>query len=327
MALTSRQLRGSARLDEAAANRKRALLPGESGEAVAKLQRGLMDYFGQNMPITVRKNGTADGIYGQETVQWVMSFQTQSGLKNDGLAGPDTLGRLDTLLDRGHPAPVQPVGPFGPDVPDSPFKQGVTDPPYFPDAGAGPWGSKPATLEMQTKKALIQNNAGALTLIAGVDATKHMLHYLGNSGSDLTIDFRGMVNDVQTVGDEMTGTIMDAQAFCEQLQPGSYFIISKATTPRMVHKWQSENWFLAVGGYHTWGKGKVVVEDRGSGRGYRMDFEYKFRDRYNWDDNEKKVTILGQEIHNRDVGEFHREGIAKEFDMFGSVTKLVEWTT
>ena len=39
-----------------------------------------------------------DGIFGVETAATVVSFQRANGLKADGLVGPKTLERLETLL-------------------------------------------------------------------------------------------------------------------------------------------------------------------------------------------------------------------------------------
>ena len=60
------------------------------------------------------------------------------------------------------------------------------------------------------------------------------------------------------------------------------------------------------------------------GRFDRNTHEYKFYDRYNWDMG-KKVTILGVTVTDQFMGEFHRQGLAKEFDMRGSVKKTVTW--
>jgi peptidoglycan hydrolase-like protein with peptidoglycan-binding domain len=66
---------------------------GESGDAVSALQHRLSD-LGYWL-------GEADGTYGQLTRQAVMAFQKYEGLGRDGVAGPDTQGRLATAR---HPA-------------------------------------------------------------------------------------------------------------------------------------------------------------------------------------------------------------------------------
>jgi peptidoglycan hydrolase-like protein with peptidoglycan-binding domain len=59
---------------------------GESGDAVQALQQRLTD-LGYWL-------GSPDGSYGQLTRQAVMAFQKAEGLGRDGVAGPDTQGRL-----------------------------------------------------------------------------------------------------------------------------------------------------------------------------------------------------------------------------------------
>lgn len=97
MVLRSARFANQPRLEKAAANSP-PLRKGESGDAVARLQLALID-VGFTMPITT-KSGTRppDGIYGDETVKTVGKFQLQQKLSNDGIAGHDTLTRLDQLL-------------------------------------------------------------------------------------------------------------------------------------------------------------------------------------------------------------------------------------
>jgi Putative peptidoglycan binding domain/L,D-transpeptidase catalytic domain len=64
------------------------LQPGESGPAVQSLQERLsaLGYW----------SGTPDSQYGDLTRQAVLAFQKAEGLGRDGIAGPETLGRLET---------------------------------------------------------------------------------------------------------------------------------------------------------------------------------------------------------------------------------------
>ncbi len=81
-----------------------------------------------------------------------------------------------------------------------------------------------------------------------------------------------------------------------------------------------------MGGYSPWGKGlATITKDGNSQRVYELDFEYKFFDRYNWDGG-KSVTIFGQTITDAFMGRFHREGLAQEFNMYGSTERKVKWT-
>jgi peptidoglycan hydrolase-like protein with peptidoglycan-binding domain len=79
--------------------------PGSRGAGVAAVQQGLID-LGFAMPISVRRFGVPDGIYGPETTDTVRSFQRQQNLVPDGVVGAKTMARLDALLPLPHSAPT-----------------------------------------------------------------------------------------------------------------------------------------------------------------------------------------------------------------------------
>src|SRR3954468_21382355 len=97
MVLRSVRFANQPRLEKAAVNSP-PLRKGETRDGVARLQSALID-VGFTMPITT-KSGTRppDGVYGNETARTVGKFQLQQKLSNDGIAGHDTLTRLDQLL-------------------------------------------------------------------------------------------------------------------------------------------------------------------------------------------------------------------------------------
>jgi peptidoglycan hydrolase-like protein with peptidoglycan-binding domain len=96
MAFTSLRLRHDKRL-RAAATFGPPLRQGEISEGVEILQQALVD-LGFRMPISTRATGFLDGIYGDETVAVVTMFQARNGLQRDGVAGKNTLRRLDALI-------------------------------------------------------------------------------------------------------------------------------------------------------------------------------------------------------------------------------------
>lgn len=71
---------------------------GRTDPAVAKMQQGMID-DGFNMPISTRKTGSPDGIFGPETYKTVRRFQKKHTLKVDGVAGRQTIGKLDELAE------------------------------------------------------------------------------------------------------------------------------------------------------------------------------------------------------------------------------------
>lgn len=81
---------------EAAYDNNPPIKRGARGEAVGKVQQALID-DGFDMPISTRKTGAPDGIFGRETFRVVKQFQGKYGLKQDGIVGRETLGKMDQL--------------------------------------------------------------------------------------------------------------------------------------------------------------------------------------------------------------------------------------
>jgi nucleoid-associated protein YgaU len=228
-----------------------------------------------------------------------------------------------------------------------------TQPPYLkPDPGAGAWNSKTATLEMKALKEALQNSItqGLAAHFGGQDAVDHIQHYLGNSGSTLTIKFQKMINEVKLAKQAHDAQVEAAKKFIESLPPGTHqFTSDTGSLNHAIGKADSVNWFFAVGSYTTWGAGTAKITPIGPGKvKYGMDYELHFFDRYNWDGG-KHVTIPipgyaklpkivqdqidklpnvnnGQlKVTDHFMGEFHRMGLAKEFDMVATIKTHIDW--
>ncbi|MCL6571775.1 MAG: peptidoglycan-binding protein, partial [Bacillus sp. (in: Bacteria)] len=78
------------------------LKEGSKGAAVKKLQEDLIK-ADEKLP-----RFGADGDFGEETSNAVKAFQARRGLTVDGIAGPNTLAKLEEVL-KPKPAPVQPA--------------------------------------------------------------------------------------------------------------------------------------------------------------------------------------------------------------------------
>jgi peptidoglycan hydrolase-like protein with peptidoglycan-binding domain len=82
----------------AAANNAPPLRDGARGEGVAILQQALID-LGFEMPASTAGGWKPpDGIYGRETTKTVAAFQMINRLLADGIAGRQTLQRLEERL-------------------------------------------------------------------------------------------------------------------------------------------------------------------------------------------------------------------------------------
>ena len=206
------------------------------------------------------------------------------------------------------------------------FVPGQTDPPVTRDAGAGRWNSEPQTIEMILKRAAILDILPTAAVIVGDDAAKHMLHFLMNTGTAYTIDFEDMIDEVPLTSKYLGVEIDLAKQYVETLPPGTHYFTSSKIMPNLyATKAESYNWYFAIGGYSAWGKGAATVSNLAGRPSYKMNFEYKFFDRYNWDGG-KKTSLFGIEITDEAMARFHREGLAQEFDCWGSVRRNVVWT-
>lgn len=306
---------------------------GERGPPVSILQGALLD-LGYKLPQSIHgKPGQPDGIFGGETTQVLRKFQSDNKLQPDGAAGRDTLECLDALLvakfgvPQPSPAVLPPVMPVA-TVIDRNYRLGVGDPVIAPDPGAGPFNTTPAQASMWSlKQAILEilppRGFSAVAFI-GWDAAMNMKHYLDASGRVLAIDLEGMVASGATATARFKNEVRQAQLFVEKLPVGSHVFTSSTAESAYNFKHENTNWYFAVGGYSTWGKGSATVRNNAAGKECEMQFEYRFYDRYNWD-NGKAVTIAGITITDRFMGEFHRQGLAREFDMVGSIKRVFRW--
>lgn len=300
---------------------------GSHGNHVRLLQGSLID-LGAKMPRSTRATGRPDGIFGYETRLAVQAFQllhvSDFKLSSDGVAGRDTLLCLDKLMLKSQSANVSKPGfnmfphPFSKE-----YMPGTGDPALQSDPGAGKWNSQPKTMLAQAQLAGIFSVMPAANFIIGDDAVKHLWHYFGNSGSPLRIDAEGMVKEVPSAWKVYEAEVAQAKDFAERLPPGQHHIASKKTNAGYNQQSENKNWFFAVGGYVAWGKGLADIPP-GPDSLLSLDFEYHVFDRYNWD-NGKAVNIHGVVITDHFMGEFHRQGLAQEFDEVGSFKRRFQW--
>jgi Papain-like cysteine protease AvrRpt2/Putative peptidoglycan binding domain len=86
-----------------AANNSPPMNAGTKGPGVAAFQQGLVD-LGFLMPLSTKRFGVPDGIFGSETTSRVQAFQKQHSLRADGAVGKNTMAKLDALLPLPHAA-------------------------------------------------------------------------------------------------------------------------------------------------------------------------------------------------------------------------------
>jgi hypothetical protein len=308
---------------EQAARNTPPLRRGSRGPAVALLQGALVQ-LNEKLPQSTKKHGVPDGAFGAETQRAVISFQAKAKVKPDGVAGAKTIHALDDKMAKTTP-PMVPSPPAPQILPSTQhYAIGTGDPPLGHDPGAGPWKSKPWQMSYVALKAAILDALPTAMVVIGDDAAKHMFHYLGNSGRDYTIDLDGMVREVPSARARYEDEVAQAQELVEMLPVGRHVIHSTRAENGYNRQSESRNWFFAIGGYTKWGQGVAIVKGSPTALEYELEFEYKFYDRYNWDAG-KKVTFAGITVTDAFMGEFHRQGLAKEFDCYGSFKRSFTW--
>lgn len=329
---------------------------GEISAGVSLLQAGLIQ-VGFALPKSARRlGGVPDGIFGAETDAALRAFQSKYKLKVDGVAGAKTIMALDNLLAEGqgpllslvpsiktpNPTPANSGGPTGkralPVTPAAPtaftprphgwLGLGSNDPIIRHDKGAGIWGAKARELQWSVLHSVMQRSDFLLgaRVRTGKDAVAHLEHYLRNTGNLLQVNLAGMIREVQSAKQLLIRAIRDLMDYAWPFPVGSWNLSSTRALHEYNRSQESSNWFFAVGGYSAWIRGTLRVSESKGDTIFEFDGEYKFEDRYNWDGG-KSVKMGSITITDEFMGEFHRQGLAKEFNMHGSVGLSFRWTS
>jgi hypothetical protein len=203
------------------------------------------------------------------------------------------------------------LSPRAPAIPGPP-----ADPPKPADGdGIGPYDSKDAGWRDRLSKAKFFTIAAAAGEIGLTNAERGMRHYLGNSGDTLNVAPGPMMKDLDKFRDA-------AQALAQNEATKAYKAISKASGSKAFSsKWstyyatkeQSWDWFYAIGGF-SYSVTGVVTKSSGGGS---LKYKIHIFDRYNWDAG-KSVDIGPFHFEDRELGELHLKGLAREYVVRGS---------
>jgi hypothetical protein len=206
------------------------------------------------------------------------------------------------------------------------YKIGTDDPAFYRDIGSGAWKSQPATLTAQAEKLFIVANICHASVVVGRHAAAHLSHYFGNSGAVYNTDLRALVNSVSLAKYVFDSEVQEAKKFTETLPPGKAEITSSKCSGGVNDPTENKDWYYAIGAYQAWGKATVNVPPADSKpRVFSMSFEYCLFDQYNWNGG-GSVSLLGRNISDKDMGLFHKMGLAREYEVRGSFFVDIEWT-
>ncbi|MFJ3226387.1 hypothetical protein ACIPJS_23950 [Streptomyces sp. NPDC086783] len=203
-----------------------------------------------------------------------------------------------------------------------------TMPQIAADGGAGQHGSEsPGFDQWGTKQKMKLLTEGA-DWKGMTDASRHMAHYLGNSGSSMNLPVDKMMADVPAFKSYVDDTVrLNQDEWRKQAldefkknggKPVAFPVEAKQREGFYFRQEDDANWFYAVGGANTNVTGVVTaVPDANGNPRIGIDYQANVWDRYNWDEG-KGVNVGPLDIPDGEMAKLHRTGLAQEFDMAGS---------
>ncbi|MEU8619833.1 hypothetical protein [Streptomyces sp. NPDC048623] len=205
---------------------------------------------------------------------------------------------------------------------------GTTVPQIAADAGAGRHGSEsPGFEEWSTKRKMELILAGA-DMKGMTDASRHMTHYLGSSGTPMSLPVDKMMADVPEYKAYVDETVrLNQHTWRQQAleefrknggKPVAFPVEARQEENFYFGQNLDENWYYAVGGanHNVTGVVTAVPDAQGNPK-IAVDYQANVWDRYNWDEG-KGVDIGPLNVPDGQMAKLHRTGLAQEFAMAGS---------
>lgn len=201
----------------------------------------------------------------------------------------------------------------------------IPDPPEWssPDQGAGPYGSESAEAGDHATKLAVEAAANALAF-TWPDASRNLLHYLGNTGETLDQNVDSMLDsskDFSALVDAQRSRVIASAIEQAKGMASTGPVTFPVNTPwRGADLYDSDNWFYALGSISFNQTGYVTVTPPAQPGGawtYVWLTQVNIRDQYNWDGN-KSTDILGINITDEQLGVLHRRGLAREYTAVGA---------
>ncbi|SDN84788.1 hypothetical protein SAMN05216355_11818 [Actinomyces ruminicola] len=190
--------------------------------------------------------------------------------------------------------------------------------------GSGQYGARPADPfdHLVHDAAMI---AAAAKASDWPDASKNLLHYLGNSGEPQELDADRMLEDVDELSAETHERVEEMTK--EALKDAQASGVTGPVTYPFTTEWrgyyidaeEDQNWFYATGGCNYATEGTVTVYPPTADNPewtYSYDYRVHVADRYNWD-GDKSTQIGPFNVKDSQLQELHRAGLAQEYDMSG----------
>ncbi|MFE2294561.1 hypothetical protein [Streptomyces sp. NPDC059452] len=203
-----------------------------------------------------------------------------------------------------------------------------TMPQIAADGGAGKHDSQSVGFDEWVSKQKMQLLTEGADWKGMTDASRHMDHYLGNSGRPMQLPVDKMMADVPAFKSYVDDTVrLNQEKWRRQAveeftknggKPVAFPVEAKQPKGFYFTEKDNENWFYAVGGANSSVTGVVTaVPDADGNPKVSLDYQANVWDRYNWDEG-KGVNVGPLEIPDGQMAKLHRVGLAQEFDMAGS---------
>lgn len=200
---------------------------------------------------------------------------------------------------------------------ESPYVLGEQEPPRRTVLTTGTWNTMVAPSGTWKIRARAKLTIWGGSLRSMPDASRHLQHFLDNSGTPLEIRFREMNRESGSAKMHLERELRDAITYAEKLanSDGRFIMVTPSETGNL----NSEgNWLYAVGRYTTWARASVVK----CGEKFSMNWHFYFRDIYDWElDN----GAGGGLVTDREMALLHRYGLAREYEMNGRQFINVDW--
>ena len=133
------------------------------------------------------------------------------------------------------------------------YKIGYSDPSIYFNPGAGPYNSIPASIRMWSLKQGIMAEKGFVSILLP-DAKAHLEHYFSTTGTDYTIKFQKLIDNVPNEKAIYYNEISLAMHFAQNLSSGTYKITSGKASIGYILK--SEDWKMVLCGWRLLSMGE-----------------------------------------------------------------------
>lgn len=181
--------------------------------------------------------------------------------------------------------------------------------------GIGPYASQNAGIRDRVSKAKFYTVAVAAGELGLTNAERGMRHYLGNSGDDLNVTPESMMSGLPKLRTAVKALAQNegAAAYKRITGASGEKAFSSSWNNFYATKDQSWDWYFAIGGFSYSVTGVATKKSGGGSLKYRV----HIFDRYNWDAG-KSVDIGPFHFEDRELGNLHLKGLAREYTVRGS---------